>query len=56
MQNDFRSRAQASLISIQQFTNMLDVSTITLYHVFKAMPPFTDMVKKHFFVTVAAKL
>jgi len=25
---------------------MLDVSTITLYHVFKATPPFTDTISK----------
>jgi len=43
MQNDFKSKAQASLTSSESYlTNMLDMSAITLNYAFKATPPFTD--------------
>jgi len=43
MQNDFKSKAQTSLISSYTYlTNMLDMSAITLHYVFKATPPYTD--------------
>jgi len=45
MQNDFKSKARASLIielDVTYSANMFDVSTVTLYYVFKVTPPFTD--------------
>jgi len=42
MQNRERLQVQSRSVVDFNSTNMLDVSTITLYHVFKATPPFTD--------------
>ena len=42
MQNRERLQVQSTSVVDFNSTNMLDVSTITLYHFFKATPPFTD--------------
>jgi len=46
MQNRERLQVQSTSVVDFNSTNMLDVSTITLYHVFKATPPFTGTVSK----------
>ena len=58
MQNQERLQVQSTSVIDFNSTNMLDVSTITLYHVFKATSPFTDTSVRNACdrLTVAAKL
>ena len=49
MQNRERLQVQSTSVLDFNSTNMLDVSTITLYHVFKATPPFT--IRFEFWIT-----